>query len=29
LIPDHEKRALKADASCIEASTSTAAKPRA
>jgi hypothetical protein len=29
LIPDHEKRALKADASCIEASTSTAANPRA
>jgi hypothetical protein len=29
LIPDHEKRALKADASCIEASNSTAANARA
>jgi hypothetical protein len=29
LIPGHMKRALKADASCIEVSTSTAANPRA
>jgi hypothetical protein len=27
LIPDHEKRALKPDASCIEVNTSTAANP--
>jgi hypothetical protein len=29
LIPDHEKCALKGDTSCIEASTSTAANPKA